>query len=186
MSCAINCNEVELSHDAEDLNCKGARPAGSPSIVLYWCLDNITDITNPAETLAAIAAGEALLVEDILFGNDAPTPTNGPKTVACGTVSVLYNSYPLNLTDYSYNQTNNALYEALGNGRSVAAILAWDCGTNPNFTDTSRYYVPSAGGITFSGGLVDPDNDDEVVSFQLAGTFKGSVTIIDTPAGIFA
>lgn len=186
MSCAINCNEAELSHSAEDLLCNGARPAGASSIVIFWCLDSITDITDPAEITAAIAAGEALLVEEILFGNDAPTPTTGPKLTACGTPSVLYNTYPINLTDYSYNQTNMSLYESLGNGRSVAAILAWDCNTNPNFTDTSRYYTPSSGYITFSGGLVDPDNDDETARFELSGTYKGTVTIIDTPAGIFS
>ncbi len=186
MSCAINCNEVELEHDSEDLVCLGARPAGSPSVVLYWCLDNISDITNPAQTLAAIAAGEALEVTDILFGNDLPTPTTGPKTTACGTPNVIYNTYPVSLTDYSYNQTNATLYEALGNGRRVAAILAWDCNSNPNFPDTSRYYVPTSGGITFSGGLSDANNDDEVAFFQVNGTFKGGVTIISTPAGIFS
>jgi len=185
MSCAINCNEVELSHEAEDLVCLGLRPAGAAQIVIYWCLDNITDITVPAQTIAAIAAGEAIKLTYILFGNDAPTPTTGPKPFACGSPGILYNSYPISITDYSYNQTNNELFGALGNGRNVAAILAWDCNTNPNFSDTSRYYVPSAGGITFSGGLIDPNNDDEVASFVVNGTFKGGVTIIPTPAGIF-
>lgn len=186
MSCAINCNEVELAHDAEDLVCLGAKPAGASEIVIYWCLDNITDITDPAQTIAAIAAGEAILITDILFGNDAPTPTNGPKVTACGTVSVLYNTYPVSITDYSYNATNATLYGALGNGRRAAAILAWDCQTNPNFPDTSRYYAPTSGGITFAGGLVDPNNDDEVARFEVAGTFKGAVDIITTPAGIFS
>jgi len=186
MSCAINCNETELAHDAEDLVCLGAKPAGASEIVIYWCLDNITDITNPAETLAAIAAGEAILITDILFGNDVPTPTNGPKVTACGTPSVLYNTYPVSITDYSYNQTNAELYGALGNGRRAAAILAWDCQTNTNFPDTSRYYLPTSGGVTFAGGLVDPNNDDEVARFEVAGSFKGSVTIISTPAGIFS
>lgn len=185
MSCAINCNEVELAHEAEDLVCGGGRPAGSPSIVLFWCLDNISDITNPTQILAAIAAGEALKVSDILFGNDLPTPTNGPKLTACGQAGVLYNTYPVSITDYSYNQTNNELYEALGNGRRVQALLAWDCNSKPTVPDTSRYYLPTSGGITFSGGLSDANNDDEVAFFQVDGTFKGSVTIIPTPAGIF-
>lgn len=186
MSCALNCNEQELSHESEDVFCLGLRPAGSPQIVLFWCLDNITDITNPTQILTAIAAGEALKITNILFGNDTPTPTLGPKPTACGTPKVIYNTYPVSITDYSYNQTNNELYEALGNGRTAAAILAWDCTTNPNFADTSRYYVPTSGGITFSGGLSDPNNDDEVASFVVNGTFKGGVTIIPTPAGIFA
>jgi hypothetical protein len=64
--------------------------------------------------------------------------------------------------------------------------LAWDCQTNPNFPDTSRYYAPTSGGITFAGGLVDPNNDDEVARFEVQGSFKGSVDIITTPAGIFS
>lgn len=185
MSCAINCNETPVSHDAEDLECKGARPAGASAAVLFFCLDNITDITDPAEILAAIAADEALLVESIRFGNDAPTPTLGPKTVSCGTPGVLFNSYTVKITDYSYNQTNNELYEALGNGRKLSAILAWDCNTKATYSDTSRYYVPSSGGITFAGGLVSPDDDEEAARFELTGTFKGGVTIIPTPAGVF-
>lgn len=185
MSCAINCNEAELSHEAEDLICLGTRPAGASSVVLYWCLDNITDITVPAQTLDAIAAGEALLVEDIAFGSDLPTPTNGPKPTACGTPGVLFNTRNVTLSDYSYNETNNDLYESLGNGRKVAAILAWDCNSNPNFADTSRYYVPSAGHISFSGGLSSAATDEEAAFFQVTGTYKGSVTIIPTPAGIF-
>lgn len=186
MSCAINCNETVLTHNAEDLECLGARPAGSPSVILFWCLDNITDISDPAEILAALAADEALEVKDILFGNDAPSPTLGPKTIACGSPSVLYNSYTVNLTDYSYNQDNNELYEALGNGRKVAAILARDCNTKATFADTSRYYLPSYGGVTFSGGLNDADNDDEAAFFKVTGTFKGGVTILPTPAGVFS
>lgn len=186
MSCAINCNEVELTHDAEDLVCLGVRPAGASQIVIYWCLDNITDITDGTQTTDAITAGEAIKITDIRFGNDAPTPTNGPKPTSCGSPRVLYNSFPLNLTDYSYNATNAALYEALGNGRAVAAVLAWDCNTNPNFSDTSRYYVPSSGDITWSGGLVDPDDDDEAARFELTATYKGSVDIITTPTGVFS
>lgn len=185
MSCAINCNESELSHDAEDLLCLGVRPAGAAQVVLFWCLDSITDITVPAQILAAIAAGEALLVTDIAFGSDLPTPTLGPKVTACGTPGVLFNSRTLTLTDYSYNQTNNELYESLGNGRKAAAILAWDCNSNPNFSDTSRYYVPSSGSINFSGGLSSSATDEEAAFFQVSGTYKGSVTIIPTPAGIF-
>ncbi len=186
MSCPINCNEVAVSHDAEDLICLGARPAGSSSIIIFWCLDSITDITDPAQILLAISLDQAILVTDIRFGNAAATPTTGPKLTSCGTPGVLYQSYPLNLTDYSYNQTNMELYDALGGGRKAAAILAWDCNTKPTFANTSRYYLPSAGGITFSGGLVDPDDDDEAARFELSATYKGGITIIPTPAGIFA
>jgi hypothetical protein len=187
MSCAINCDEVELTHTSEDLVCNGVKAAGASSIVLFWCLDGISDITDPSQIQAAIAQNEALLVESIKFGNDLPTPTTGPKPTSCGTPSVLYVTQSLTITDYSYNQDNNELYQELGHGRKVAAILAWDCNTNPNFPDTSRYYVPSgSGGITFAGGLSDADDDDEAAFFQVTGTYKGRITIIPTPAGIFA
>lgn len=185
MSCIVNCSESDLSHEAENLICFGLHPAGSPQIIIFWCLDNISDITNPTQILTAIAAGEALRVRDILFGSDPPTPTLGPKPTACGTPKVLFNTFNMSATDYSYNQTNNELWGDLGNGRSVAAVLAWDCTTNPNYPDTSRYYLPTSGGISWSGGLGSPNNDDEVASFVVNGTFKGTVTIIPTPAGVF-
>jgi hypothetical protein len=186
MSCAINCNETPVVHTTEDLTCIGPKPAGAPSIIVYWCLDNISDISDPAQTIAALANDEALEIKDILFGSDAPAPTFGPKTVSCGSPTVLYNTQTLNITDFSYNQDNNELYEALGNGRKVAAILARDCNTKANFPDTSRYYTPSYGGITFAGGLNDADNDDEAAFFKVTGTYKGGVTIIPTPAGVFS
>lgn len=185
MSCAINCNEGTLAHDPEDLICLGVRPAGASQIVIYWCLDSISDITIPGQTTLAISRGEALKVTEISFGSDLPSPTLGPKTTACGTPGVLFNSRNITLTDYSYNQTNNDLYESLGNGRKAKAILAWDCNSNPNFSNTSRYYVPSSGSINFSGGLSSAATDEEAAFFQVSGTYKGSVTIIPTPAGLF-
>lgn len=184
MSCAINCQDIG-THTSEDLLCKGARPAGASSIVIYFCLDNIDDITDPQQTIDAIAADEAVLVENIRFGSGAPNPIQSPKTVSCGSPGVLHIEYPLNITDYSYNASNNDFWQTMGGGVTAAAILAWDC-TKASFTDTSRYYLPSAGSIVLAGGLVSPDDSDEAARFEITGTFKGTLDIITTPAGIFS
>lgn len=185
MSCAINCGESDLSHESEDLICFGLHPAGSEDVIIFWCLDLVTDITNPTQIQAALDAGQALRASNLLFGSGEPTPTQGPKPTACGTPKVLYVTYNVDLTDYNYNQTNNELYGSLGAGRSPKAMLVRDCGTNPNYSDTSRYYEATSGGINFAGGLNSANNDDEAAFFHVAGTFKGTVDIIPTPAGIF-
>lgn len=185
MSCAINCGEVELTHSSEDLDCKGVHPAGSDDLILFWCLDNVSDFTNTTQINNAIAGGEALRVSAVKFGNTLPSPTLGPKPTSCGTPRVLHNTYTTTITDYSYNAENAELYEALGGGRKVAAILARDCGTNPLYGDTSRVFLPSSGTIAFSGGLDSQDDDDNAAFFQVTGTLKGGVAIIDTPAGVF-
>lgn len=184
MSCAINCTDIGV-HDPEDLVCKGPRPAGSSSIVIFLCLDNVSDITSAAQINAAIAADEAILVENIRFGSAAPTPTLSPKTTSCGLEQVLYNTYPLTLVDYSYNETNNDLWSTFSGGVTAKAILAWDC-LKDTFSDTSRFYNATGGSIQFTGGLVDPDDDAEAARFEMNGSFKGTVSIISTPAGVFS
>lgn len=184
MSCAIICTDIG-SHSTEDLICKGPRPGGASSIVIFLCLDNITDITSASQILAAIAAEEAILIENIRFGSAAPTPTLSPKTTSCGLEQVLFNTYPLTLVDYSYNDTNNDLWSTFASGVTAKGILAWDC-TKASFSDTSRYYNASNGAIQLTGGLVSPDDDAEPARFEMAGSFKGTVSIIATPAGVFS
>lgn len=121
----------------------------------------------------------------VAFGSDLPTPTNGPKVTACSAASVLFTTRTMTITDYSYNQTNNELYESLGNGRKVAAVLARDCSSNPNFADTSRFYQATSGHIAFAGGLSSTNTDEEPAFFQVEGTYRGTVDIIATPTGIF-
>lgn len=185
MSCAINCNEVELVHTSEDLDCKGVHPAGSDDLIVFWCLDNVSDFTNSTQINNAIAAGEAIRVSAVKFGHPIPTPTLGPKATSCGTPRVLHNTYTVTITDFSYNDDNGEFYGSVGGGRKVAAILARDCGTNPLYGDTSRVFLPSSGTIAFSGGLDSQDDDDNAAFFQVTGTYKGSLAIIDTPAGVF-
>lgn len=185
MSCPINCNITLGTHDSEDLICNGLRPAGGKDLILFICTDNITDINDPAEILAAIANDEAIEVFNVGFGSTAPTPTLGPKPFPCGVAGVLFNTYQFTITDYSYNQTNNALYTLLAGGNRVEAILVRDC-VNSKFDDTSRFYDASEnGGMSISGGLVDPADDEEAVRFEMTGSFKGDITILTTPAGVF-
>jgi len=184
MSCAINCNEETLTHTPTN-QCYGAHPAGSSDIIIFYCLDNVTDFTNPTQINLALAAGEALRIESIRFGSDLPTPTNGPKLTSCGTPGVLFKTSTMTLTDYNYGVENSPLYEALGNGRQIAAVMAHDCETNPNYSDTTRVYEPSSGYISFSGGLSSADDDEEAAFFQVTGSYKGGTRIIPTPAGVF-
>jgi hypothetical protein len=184
MSCAINCTDIG-THDPEDLTCKGPRSAGASSIVIFLCLDNVSDITNPTQINAAIAADEAILVENIRFGSNAPTPALSPKLVSCGLPGVLHNTYPINITDYSYNSTNNDLWQTFASGVTAKAILAWDC-LKSTYDDTSRFYNATGGAIQLQGGLVSPDDDDEAARFEITGSFKGDVSIITTPAGVFS
>jgi len=185
MSCAIDCGQTALTHSAENLDCDGLHPAGSQDLILFFCLDDVSDITDPSQINNALNQGSALRVELVKFGSDLPTPTLGPKATSCGVPKVLYVTSTMTITDYSYNQENNELYNELGAGRGVAAVLARDCQTNANYADTSRYYVPTSGNISFAGGLSSADDDDEAAFFQVTGTYKGGVTIIATPAGVF-
>lgn len=184
MSCAISCTDVG-THEPVNLRCAGPHPAGSSSVVIFLCLDNVSDITNPTQINTAIAAGEARLIEGIRFGSGASTPNLSPKTTSCGLPGVLNKTIPLNLTDYNYSQTNNELWEGFGSGMTAEGILAWDC-SKTGYDDTSRFYQATQGAIQFQGGLVSPDDDDEAARFELTGNFKGSIEIINTPAGVFS
>lgn len=183
MSCPINCQTLG-THESQDLLCIGVRPAGAKDIILFKCLDNVSDITNPNQINNAIANDEAILISDVRFGSSEPAPTLGPKTTSCGVEGVLFNTYPFTITDYSYSQINNALYTALAGGYRIEGMLVHDC-PKTGFSDTSRFYDASDSGMVITGGLSSPDDDVEAAVFKMNGSFKGSITIIATPAGVF-
>ena len=183
MATCLNYNcEALGDHEVATLTCKGPRPSGISEVVFILCGNSLTDPSDGAEVAALIAADDAKLVQQIRMGVGTPEATLSPKTTACGLPQTLYVTYSGNIIDYSWNTTNFAFWDTLANGYTVAGAIARLC-PKTGFDDESVYLN---GEMSFSGGAIIADTDEEPARFELTFTYKGSIELIPTPTGVFS
>ena len=176
-----NCEELG-EHEVLTLQCKGPRPAGISEVVFILCGNNLTNPSSGAEVLALLASNEARKVQRIRMGLNSSEPTQSPKTTSCGLPETLFVTYSGSLTDYSFNATNMDFWNDFAGGYTVQGAIARMC-PKAGFDDESLYMD---GEISFTGSPIVPDDDEEAARFELTYQFKGTVTLVPTPPGVFS
>ena len=183
MATCLNYNCEQLGdHEIATLTCKGPRPAGISEVVFILCGNDLTDPSDGTEVNALIASGDAKLVQSVRMGLGSGEATQSPKTTSCGLPQTLYVTYTGNIVDYSFTTENMAFWSTLTSGYTIAGAIARLC-PKTGFDDESLYLD---GEIAFSGSPVVPDTDEEPARFEITFTYKGDVSLIATPTGVFS
>lgn len=178
--CDYNCEALE-DHEVV-VGCAGARPAGVSDILFALCGHSIVDPSDGTQWTTALNANFAKELFSVAAGFDSGEPTLSPKTTACGLPSTLFVTYTGTITDYNFTSDNVAFYNTLINGYKIPAMLMRLC-PKSGWDDQSLWLD---GEISFTGSPVVPNTDEETARFEITWSFKGDVTLVDTPSGLFS
>lgn len=178
---SYNCLSLGSYNSTLD-NCSTFRTGGTSAIVLLACDHQITDPTDGAAILAEIAAGRAWLVENVKVGISAGTPVTVDPITACGTAKVIKNTYTGTIYDAKVDATNNDFWNQLTNGYVIGGMIMNVCSTD-SLADIAIYVDAE---ISFSGGLVQPDVNTELIRFEVSFTWNSvGYDVITAPTGVW-
>ncbi len=176
----FNCGDLS-DHEVAELTCSGARPAGVSDILIGLCGNSILDPSDGTQWTTALGADFAKEIFNVAAGIDSGEPTLSPKITACGTPTTLYVTYSGTITDYNFTAENFTFWTSLINGYKVPSMLMRLC-PKTGWDDESMWLD---GEISFTGSPVAPNTDEEAARFEITFTFKGNISLVPTPAGIF-
>lgn len=177
-TCLNYCSDPLGSHTQND-ECTSV--AGQASdIVLFDCGAGITDAFDPVEVNAAIAAGTAVLISDVLIGIPEASPIEVDSRKACNNIPTVVNyDRTFTLIDTHVNANNiNTLYAGILNGRKLEGALIRTCG--------SSFSIWIDDTIRIVGSHIIPDTED-IQTVSATGKWRSldAPTIGTTPAGVF-
>lgn len=178
-----NCDELE-DHESLDTQCLGPRPSGIGEAVFILCGNTVTEENASDGTFvnALISSQDARLVQLINLGLDSAEPVLSPFPASpCRPAQTLYVNFTGSIVDIGFTATNMTFWNQLINGYSIAGMIARLC-PKDGWDDESLYMD---GEITFTGSPLVPKEGTDVARFELTYTFRGSVKLIPTPAGVF-
>lgn len=181
-SCRYNCDEIGEYENTLD-NCSIYRAGGSSNLYILECDHEITDPTSQAQIDAAVAAGQATLVQNVKSGFAAGSPITVAPVTSCGSDVVVNNEVTGTIYDSKVTELNTAFWLTWTGGRVAGGIIMGVCPTDG--LEDMLIYIDAE--ITFSGGLVLPDTSADVIRYEINFTFrkKQIETLADTE-GIFS
>ncbi len=183
MANCVNYNCDDLEPHVLNENCGDPILGGGSDMVIFDCDHLVTDFTNGTQILAEIAANRAWIAENVKIGIPLPTPVEIDSLKACGTQTLVNYDRTGTLTDGNVNNFNIVdFYTPLLRGRSIGAMIINECG-NPNSKVT---LIDDE--ITFRGGRVLPNNNNELQMFDIIFSWKSKdePTQINEPVGVFS
>ena len=166
---SYNCDALG-TYDQTLANCSLFRKGGVSEIVLLACGVTMTDPTDEAELTALIAAEDAWYMPNLKVGWDAATQETADPVTACGTSVVVNNLYSGTVFDAKVSETNTAFYNQLIAGYVIGGMLLKICDTDG--LSSMMIYVDAE--VNFSGGLIVPDSNSELLRYELNFTFKSN------------
>lgn len=175
-----NCDDALGTHLLND--CNSTTRGGYRNVIFLECGHSITDPSDGASILAAIAAGEAHVIKNVKLGLPAPSPTQLDSYIANAPQIVASYEHGGTMMDQNVNDTNCVFYNNLYDGRSFGGIILH------NADEGQVYWYDKE--TRFTGGLVHPDSKSEVERFESAFTFSSKTgssvcRIYTEPAGVF-
>lgn len=173
---SYNCDSLG-SYDQTLDNCALFRKGGSSQIILLACGAELTDSSDEAEVEALIAAEQAWYLPNVKVGLSAPTPETVAPITSCGTERVVNNVYTGTLYDAKVSATNTAFINQLIAGYVIGGMILKVCDTDG--LSPMQIYIDAE--VSFSGGLVLPDTNSDIIRYEVNFTFKSNS--IETPAG---
>lgn len=179
-----NCTDELPDHTTNE--CNESLNGGISGIIVGNCGSPMTDPSNAAAILVEIAAGRAHKIEGIKVGLDQPSAATQPSNLVGGTDVLSSYNRTGTLIDGNVSQGNVDFYNSLFDGRSFGWAILFIKGTEDSTGGAQVLFIDSR--ITWTGGLLVPNNDDTVMTFN--GTFawrkKQGPTMWDAPSGIFS
>lgn len=158
-------------------------------------LTTITDFEDETMWATAIAAGDAVVVQDIKAELPAASPVEGENPIACGEETITDGfSWTLNIKDFNVstidktavppapNNTNDGFYNLL-NRSQFAALVIYYCEQ-----DEIRVIVDR---LTFQAFLISPLSNKEKQYYQVTAKWYQDVNddmpvLYNAPTGIFS
>ena len=180
-NCAsYNCQSLSTWESTLD-NCATYRAGGSSSIIILACDHTITDPTDLAAVEAEILAGRAWRMENVKVGFAPGSPETVAPVTSCGTERVINNTYSVTMFASQVSSTNATFVNALTSGYVTGGLMFGVCPTD-GLTDMLLYADAE---VSYTGGLVLPDTNSDVIRFEMTATFKGNVEVYADTEGVF-
>jgi hypothetical protein len=179
MATCINYNCDEFS-DYTQSDCVDALLGGIPSAVLLHCGHTVTDPSQAAQITTAITNGSKKLNGVLKLTISAPSAVTVAAVVACQTEKLLTYNREVVWFDANVNEDNVTFYNELFDGRPLGGLIAYLCDSDQVlFIDEP---------ISFQGGLIVPENNDDYIRFEGTGAYRSkySPTLHAAPVGIFS
>lgn len=179
MGCASYCDTGLEPHDL--VICGEYKLGGIPAIIIGSCASVLVDPSDGEEVLAALAAGTAVLVEDIRFALPAGSPIEVDSPVGCGVSLRINEDRTATMYDANVTDQNNAFYNLL-NQQRVGYIMAYSC-------DSGKViYINPPVGITTSANFIIPEQNNELQRYEITFSWrqKEIPSQFTAPAGVFS
>lgn len=151
-------------------------------MVLYDCAASITDPSNGTAILAAVAAGNAVIIQNIKVGLDAPSPQEIDSNIANRVPKLVNYDRTATVVDGNVNQQNvNTFYASLFAGRTLGGAIIYE-----NGNDTKAVTWIDAPIQCVGGRILPPDNTEfQRFEYQMKWKKKTDPTRHSAPAGVF-
>lgn len=185
---SYNCIDYDCSGSigTQTLNSCGEEiPGGLSGGILFECNSAIIDYSNASQINAEIAAGRAKIFKNIKASIPAPSPITTESKVAGARPKVSNYDRTLTLIDANVNINNVDVYNSVNAGKVFGSALFYLNGSKDTAQGAKAILINTQ--ITFTGGLLIPDNDGDTLHFESTGAFRGKkvVTMVNAPVGIF-
>lgn len=174
-----NCSDLE-EHLKND--CAEELVGGQDQAVIYKCGAGITDPSNGTQINAAIAAGDAVLVQNVKIGIDLPSPIEVDSNIALRSSKVTNYDRTASWMDGNVNAQNvNVFYPSWLNGTPVGGCIIYENGN----ADKAVTWIDAP--IQATGGRVLPPDNNEFQRFEVTMKWKSLTdpTRHSAPAGVF-
>jgi hypothetical protein len=163
-----------------DSTCNETYAGGIRHMVIF--LDALpTDPSSGSEILALIASNNARLVTNVKVGIPLPSEISVTRYISCSPATVANYDRTFTLMDDNVIDDTISFYNSLNatTGFEAVGVLLYHCDANR----VSFIEDP----ISFSGGLVIPDDNNDLQHFEFTAKYKskGDARIYATPSGVF-
>lgn len=173
---SYNCQSI-TTHLLND--CENEFQGGSDQIVLLLCGHTVTDPSNGTQINSNISNGKAVLIRNVKFGLDAPSPIEIESNISCRGPKVVTYDRTAPMIDSNVNSNNVTMYNQLLNGYTIAGIIFFECSAN------RVTWIDDL--IRATGGRIMPNEDNEFQRFETVFKWrsKNEGQIYPAPAGVF-
>jgi hypothetical protein len=178
-----NCDDLE-THERFGTICAQPRAGGIDAAVFVMCGETLTesDAENGTVVNTLIDGDGARLVEQVAIGIDGAEQVLAQVTVTpCDQPRVIRVNFTGSLRDLAFNRNNMVFYNRLIGGYRISGMIGRLCASD-GWDDESVFL---SGNISFAGNPLIPIDGTDVDRFELTFTFNGTMTLIDTPVGVF-
>jgi hypothetical protein len=178
-----SCGYCETDITPHEVNqCGEEIPSGISALGYIFC-DTFTDYSDPSEWDTAIAAGDAVIVKEIVGQYPAASPFSGKNRIGCGPATVNKGAdHTVTYEDYNVNSTNDIFYGQVNSRKFKLAVFYCE--------DQTIRVTDSDDARAFSANPVAAEDNKESqfypvsVNWSVRANSIGS-TLYTAPAGIF-